>query len=532
MGVQISDIPKIGFSQNEILVSLDSDNYVKTEGVAAEYDLYWDEPPAEGDVLYVHVNKLFSIELFVSDTPDDSGNQLPSQGTYTDTEYVLILIEALKKNFYLSQYYTIEVSDVVFVKIKARNTGVAYTILSGGMNLTLNQVVAPVDHQIQSNFYHYLEIWTENEKLYESLLPLNYPINGKTTIDISSILHASLSLDIPKLTELWQKCEKSVLSYRLRYTNAFGEPINVNEMTNTENRFVTLGGFSRMALAHISDPEHLKKYLMADPSLYQSQKWFEAYPVEEIEVKTNQPQFLYFINAHQSETLRIKVEAIHEDASTSQLILAGGELAAYGKVCIAVGYVQLGLDALSTEENKIVSYTVQLIGTDDQPRTVAKTFRINRCYEANTRYFLFAGSDGNFKTLRTYGSADPSAEFTRESGVQENQQAAKIQFGDVVTFDVVSYENEVVSTGYILSRRSHESIKEFMLTTRAFRVIGDKLIPIEILSDRMPLPLELRKTGYVQIEYRLAWDEKLYTGDTSALNVPSIAQSQEALNDI
>lgn len=531
MGVQISDIPKIAFSQNEILVSLTSDDYLVSEGVAAEYILEWDVDTADGGQLHFYFGDKRGLSLYVVDDPDNSGTEISAQGDLSHSDYVMLLISELQQIHEISSRYYVSAEDN-FIKLTAKKVGTRYSILFGGMSFNLVQLVAPVDHIVHRNFYHYLEIWSDDEKLYESLLPLNFPITGKTTIDISSILFSSMGLDIPSLTEKWQLCSKSIINYNLRYSNAWGEPVNVHNMSNSDRFVAVIGGYSRMALAHISDSKHLEKYLMADPSLYQSQRWFEAYPVEEIEVKTNQPQFLYFINSHQTETLKIKVEATYEDASTSQLILAGGELAAFGKVCIAVGYMQLGLDALSTEENKIVSYTVQLIGADDQPRTVTKTFLINRCYEANTRYFLFAGSDGNFKTLRTYGSADPSAEFTRESGVQENSQAAKIQFGDVVTFDVVSYENEVVSTGYILSRRSHESIKEFMLTTRAFRVIGDKLIPIEILSDRMALPLELRKTGYVQIEYRLAWDEKLYTGDTSALNVPGIAQSQEALNDI
>src|SRR5690606_12993652 len=153
-------------------------------------------------------------------------------------------------------------------------------------------------------------------------------------------------------------------------------------------------------------------------------------------------------------------------------------------------YKQLGLDAINTEENKIISYKVQLIAADDTPRTVEKNFKVNRCYEANTRYFLFAGSDGNFKTLRTYGSAESNVELQSESGVMDTTQARRIQFGDIATFDVVSFENEVVSTGYIMSRQSHEAIKEFLLTTRAFRVIGEKLIPIELTTKAMPKPQE------------------------------------------
>src|SRR5690606_38323876 len=108
-----------------------------------------------------------------------------------------------------------------------------------------------------------------------------------------------------------------------------------------------------------------------------------------------------------------------EDSTTAEWTKVGGSLQSFKKACIAEGYKQLGLDVLSPEGNRIVSYKVQLIASDNSPRTVEKNFIVNRCYEANTRYFLFAGSDGNSKTLRTYGTAEGNVDFTSESGIME-----------------------------------------------------------------------------------------------------------------
>lgn len=533
MAVAISNIPKIAFSKNEIAVSLTSDNYLESVGKAAVYFLNWSTPVADGDFISMQFNSRV-VTIACKTIPNyDRGDEIEPQGALTKSEYVDVLISSLNRHHLLSEAYIIDRGSSDRVRLTARKTGIDYSILSTGQNFSLTQSIAPVNNAVRKNFNHYIEIWSKGSQIFESLLPLNYPITGLTNIDISGVLNSALDFDIPNLVDVWQACDRSILPYSIKYANSFGDPFSINAITETSIRYAVLGGYSRMALMHINQSDYLEKYLLDSPSLYQAQKWFEAYPVDDVEVKTNQPQFLYFVNSRDvSESLRLKVSYVFDDQTEGNFTINGGAVASFGKRCIAVGYKQLGLDAISSEAKKIISYKVQIVAADGTPRSVEKSFTVNRCYEANTRYFLYAGSDGNFKTLCTYGSAEGSVELERESGVKESNQATRIQFGDVLTFDVVSFENEIVSTGYILSRHSHEAVKEFMLSHKAFRVIGEKLIPIEITSKEMPLPVENQKTGFIKIEYRLAWDERLYTGDSSALNVPTISQSQEALNDI
>lgn len=533
MSVSISDIPKIAFSKNEIAVTLTSGNYLQSVGRAAVYFLNWNTAVTNGNYITMQFNS-HVITITCKLIPNyDRGDEVEPQSVLTKSEYVDLLIPLLKRNYLLSEAFVIDRGSNDRVRLTARKSGTDFIILSNGQNFNLTQSISPINEVIQKNFNHYIEIWSEGVQVFESLLPLNYPIDGKTSMDISGILESHLDFDIPNLVDVWQPCTKSIRPYTVKYANSFGDPFFVNGVRETPIKYVALGGYSRMALMHIDQPDYLEKYLLDDHSLYQVQKWFEAYPVDNIEVKTNQPQFLYFVNSRDvSESLRLKVSYVFEDQSEGNFTIIGGAVASFEKRCIAVGYKQLGLDTRSTESKKIISYKVQMVVADGTSRSVEKSFTVNRCYEANTRYFLYAGSDGNFKTLRTYGSAEGNVELERESGVRESNQATKIQFGDMLTFDVVSHENEVVSTGYIMSRHSHEAVKEFMLSRKAFRVIGDKLVPIEITSKEMPLPIENQKTGFIKIEYRLAWDERLFTGDSSALNVPVISQSQEALNDI
>lgn len=533
MSVNISDIPKIAFSKNEIAVSLTSDNYLESVGRAAVYFLNWNTAVSNGNYITMQFNS-HVVTITCRLIPNlDRGDEVEPQSVLNKSEYVDRLIPSLKRNYLLSEAYIIDRGSNDRVRLTARKPGTDFSILSNGQNFNLTQSVAPINNTIRKNFNHYIEIWSEGTQIFESLLPLNYPIDGKTSMDISGILNSQLDFDVPNLVDIWQHCTKSILAYTVKYANSYGDLFSVNAIYETPIRNVVLGGYSRMALLHIDQADYLEKYIMDDISRFRYQKWFESYPVDDLEVKTNQPQFLYFVNSRDvSETLRLKVSYTYEDQSEGSITINGGAVASFAKCCLAVGYKQLGLDSYTTEAKKIVSYRVQIVVADGSTRSVEKRFNVNRCYEANTRYFLYAGSDGNFKTLRTYGSVEGNVELERESGVKQANQSKRIQFGDVLTFDVLSYENEIVSTGYIMSRHSHEAVKEFMLAQKAFRVIGEKLIPIEITSKEMPLPVELQKTGFIKIEYRIAWDERLYTGDSSALNVPMISQSQEALNDI
>src|SRR5690606_12907873 len=119
MGVQISDIPKVAFSQNEIAVTLTSDDYLESVGVAAVYLLDWSLPVSDGDVLHMWIGGKVGVELYAVDNPDDSGDEIPEQGAMTMEEYIPVLIEALNSNYELYSRYFITPGDNFDIKLTA-----------------------------------------------------------------------------------------------------------------------------------------------------------------------------------------------------------------------------------------------------------------------------------------------------------------------------------------------------------------------------------------------------------------------------
>ncbi|MDX3913764.1 MAG: hypothetical protein QHC79_09510 [Pseudosphingobacterium sp.] len=544
MAVTINNIPKLSFSQNEVKVVITSDDYLDTEGAIGvyklDYDLEHSPNIGQGYVNFVLQNKSI-LYGYGGPTPGPlpiKGYDLPLAvfGETRET-YAPKLRNAIDAGYRINSDFivTVDPSDNTIL-ITARDVGSYYSLAgTTGAGFTLTQLVEPTDRKVKPRFQHHFQIWNRdlNRKIYETNVPLDYPENGATTMDISTILHALVSLDIPNLSDTFQRCPNSMFPFIIKYANRFGTTQTIKELYRTGVLFAVYGGYSMMALANIDSPTHLQDYLMKSPTLYEIQNWFESYPIDDIEVKTNQPQFLYFINSRDvSEVVRIRVVATLTDGTTQMVIREAGEVASFEKVCFNVGYEGLGLTTLTTDIRQVTAYEVYLIGADDQPRTVSKKFKINRDYEANTRYFLYAGSDGNFKTLRTFGVAEGTTEYEPITGFNIGLQQDRLKKGDVLCYEVESSDNEEVHSGYIVGSQKQNNLKELLLSTATFRVFGKQLVPIVFTTTSMSAPREKTGAHTVKIGYRIAWNERLYTGDTWALSVPQINQSQEALNDI
>lgn len=545
MAVTINDIPKLSFTQNEVKVVITSDNYLQNEGAKGVYKLDFDNTVSPniglGHIYFVLRNNriLYGYGGMIPGNPPLylRGYDLPMAVVdETKAQYAVRLRDALDAGFEINQDFVVSV-DNESILLTARNFGTDYALQvdTSSDAFVFTEETEAMDRTIKEGFKHHIQLWNGDltTKIYETNVPLDYPENGATTMDISTILHSLVSINVPNLTDVFQRCPDSVFPYVIKYAQRYGDSQVIKELKRTGILNAVYGGYSMMALAHIKSATHLQDYLLKAPNLYEIQNWYESYPLDNIEVRTNQPQFLYFINSRTiSEVIRIRVVATFLDGTTQIVIRDAGEIGSLEKVCLNVSYKGLGLDGVSTELKKVVSYQVNLIGPDNEPRTVSKNFIIQRDYEANTRYFLFSGSDGNYKTLRTYGVADATSEFAPVTGQSLALQSEKILKGEALTFDVLGHDNEEVNSGYIIGSQKQNAIKELMFSTSVFRVFGSKLIPVQLMSKEIQLAKERTGTSTVKLGYRIAWDDRLYTGDTWALNVPQINQSQESLNDI
>ena len=540
----LNSLPKISFSKNPIEVNLFSNDFLVTAGVKSVNTILFKAELVNNTQLAISYNGT-SLTFIAKSFPDDSGYQFPTGHPTVEAGYAGIVLSYLAGNQTIDNDFDLELTSSggfpgIKFTAKKDGPGYAFDVANVSTHQILNNVVG-VNEELKPNFSHRLEVHIKKadgsgfDRIYNYNLFLDYPRTGKSGTDISDTLNSYLEFDKPDLSgSYWKLCPNSIREYHLKYAQVYGEDRVVKRLHKTEPLYVALGGYSNLALGQVKDNNHLASYLLPHESLFKFQRWFENFPVDDFKVKTNEPCFLYFVNSRSvAETLNIKLNLTFEDGSSQEVIKPGGLLKSIEKVCVGCGYLQLGLNAFSTGTKKVSGYTVQLVlASNGEPRSLVKSFTVNRNFEAYTRYFLYADGAGNFKTLRTFGSSQVTSETKTEQVKKQMKQSAIPTTGEFENQNITSVESGEVNSGYISSKDSYDSIKELIVSPMVFRVIGNSLIPVIITSKKFGYAADKTNLNAVKIEYQLAFEEQQYTADSYALNVPTLNRAQQSINDI
>ena len=529
-----SPLPLVAFSKNPIVLQLKSDNYLATAPVFSVNAVSFPGAIAADATILISCTA-GSATMTAAAVPDDSGNQFPA-GDGSDA-YVTSLRDYFQSNYFIDQVF------VVTVDLTGADPALKFTarVASSDYDFTptTNQtLITPgTTGSPKPNFMHHIEVWKKSnsgadQKVYDANVALDEPRTGTTTLDISESLHSFMLLDNPFLiTGYWQPCSKSCFQYYVKYAQFYGADPAVQKLHTTGLYTVVYGGYSNLALQQISDRvNYLSKYLLPDPSLYPFQRWLETWPIDDFTIKTNQPQFLYFVNTYITETLAIKVDLVFADDSPQTIYLSGGEILPLQKVGIGCRYQQLGLQAYGSSANRVKRYTITLVeSVSHETRSQPKRFTIDRNYEEYTRYFLYSDSAGNFKTLHTSGKSALTSEVEFDVTTFQPDVATLPEFGNIVNSNIKAVLNDQVNTGYIVSREVYDALVELQLAKQIFRVFGNKLTPIVGTAKKFPFSIDGENVSAWVFEYRLAYDEDLHTAPSYALDVPSLTQSQQAI---
>ncbi|WP_432328936.1 hypothetical protein ACRQ5D_10920 [Mucilaginibacter sp. P25] len=530
-------LPTIAWSKNPIVLQIFSDDYFSTAPAFSVNTVSFPEAIAPGAQIGLSWNA-GSAGLTAAEIPDDSGNQFPSGDG--SAAYVTSLVAYFQSSYFIDQAFKVSadvsgpIPKLVFT---AKVASTDYDITPG-----TNQAVATpgTSGSSKANFMHHVEVWKyvaggTDIKVYDNNLALDEPRTGTTTVDIRETLHAFMAIDTPSLVGYWHSCPNSCWQYYVKYAQFYGDDPSVKKLHKTGLYTVVYGGYSNLALQQISDrANYLLNYLLPDPSLYAFQRWLETWPIDAFDLKTNQPQFLSFINNRSiEETFKIRVVISFDDGTTNTVYLPGGVLHSFGKVAVGTGYQQLGLQAYTTSLKKVSGYQLRIVEANSlENRSVVKSFTINREYEEYTRHFIYSDSAGNFKTLHTSGRSETTSDVEYDLTAFQPDISYLPEEGNYRNSNIKAVLNDKVNTGYIVSRAEFDPFVEVQLAKQLYRVFGSKLMPIVGTSKSFTFSQDGKNLSAWVFEYRLAYDEDLYTADSYALSIPSINQPQQALNDL
>jgi hypothetical protein len=539
MGAALIKAPaNLSLSKNISEIQIQSDNYNNGAGIKAINHLLFQSVINAGDKIKLTWASN-AIEFTASNAPDNSGLQFPAGAV--SANYVTSLLDWIGANYRIQQDFIVTKSNYLgtyhSLMFTAGETGTRFNMITLGFvaNMSVVRPVSGTDEVIKPNFAHLVQVVLAgtDTRIYNETIDLDYPITGVTTKDIAGILHPYLDYDLPQLNTVWQLCTLSVLQYYLVYGQYFGTVPDFQRTFKSPVYTIALGGYSNKALSRITTADHFENYLLPHPSLYNYQRWFETFPVDAFEVTTNQPQFLYFMNMRDvAETLDLRVTITYSDATIQRIVIPGGLVQPKQKVCVGCGYQQLGLQAYNTTAKMVTGYTVGIVQhTTNDPRSLLKSFSVYRDYEEYTRFILYSDSAGNFKTLRTTGRNSPVAEIN--SSLAERFDSLNTpKVGNFSRYDIKLTESDELNTGYLVGDQELDDLQELLLSRYAFRVIGGTFLPIVMTGKKMSLEADGQNLKALKIEYRLAYDEEVYTGSTGQLIVPRFNDSQQAFNEI
>ncbi|GAB3767845.1 hypothetical protein GCM10028818_01330 [Spirosoma horti] len=126
-------------------------------------------------------------------------------------------------------------------------------------------------------------------------------------------------------------------------------------------------------------------------------------------VETNQPEFLYYLVnfTPKPAELRLRMDVTYQDGSIESMTpLTTASVSQYTVYSVPTGFVALGLPEREAATGKaVLKYQVWLSNEVNARLSEVRTYLVNRDYEANVLYLLFANSLGGYDTLRCTGQS-------------------------------------------------------------------------------------------------------------------------------
>ena len=126
-------------------------------------------------------------------------------------------------------------------------------------------------------------------------------------------------------------------------------------------------------------------------------------------IETNQPEFLYYLVnfTPKPAELWLRTEVSYTDGSLETVTaMKMTDVSQYGVYSIPVSFSVLGLPAREIATGKqVLSYRVWVSNESAQRLSEIRTYWVNRDYEPNTLFLLFANSLGGYDTLRCTGAS-------------------------------------------------------------------------------------------------------------------------------
>lgn len=503
--------PVVSLIGNPMRFRLSSDNHLETAGTLARFYIYFTSKGQPNDtitLLYGDVRITFTVKA----SPDPLANEI-SDGSADASldDWIIRIAPEIASNYFISRDWQVT-TNAAQLHLTARVAGPAFN-MSWIRNWT-DTLPQAISHDgvdaVYRTFYKLgcqllIKTGFAFTQIAEDILPLD--ASGEAIFDLHELFADRID---PEFS--WPESAAnpfilragSVLEYRIRYFEQYGNPVTVQRFVESESFFAMYGAVSTLQLAKFNRGNAT---FLSD---YQLSKRFLTWQPRTKTTDPGQPEKLFFLVTGTYASIKLKMEVRYNNGSPAQTVTMATVL---NPALYSIYEILCGLKVLKpTGYNSgiIDQYKIWLENSDSQKITEVRTYTVDNAWHENTRRFLFRNSLGGWDSLRLTGDQQLSNEYTRETVRKTRAQSfTELEFEDAINA-VEESRPAKVNTGWI-SKAEAGWLRDLFLSDKVYILDKTRVIPILITSTSFTESVDRDDLQSIEFEYRRSYPETAYT---------------------
>ena len=497
MSIGLTPIPEVILSHNPVYSDFQSDNYSSGSITKQVFRIYFKETGGNSlnnETLTIQFND-FSMVLTFKTTPDDSGLQLPLYDTTVNPLGSDAVLDALNKNYYLTQFFTVSASYITGAgptygrqyNFTQRNFGQEFRYFGHESSNPLKSEASIITNysylSVKKGYQCFVELYEQDNitlarkyNLPIAKLDAHIDLSGVALFDISSVFRRwnSLKPDFPVLlTDDIYPCNNVMKYYYIRFGEKMGYPAIIGE-TLTQPTAVGTDPYKKVILGGLPFLGVPNNTFYNDYIDAVQNKFLTLQVSGKKVVNKACPQYLYhYLNA--SSPVHVKGTLYFDDGTSTNFNgpINAGALAAEKIYGYRVGYNQLDLDTLVSSVKDAMKYEVWLEDGSANRISEKFMFEVDTRYSTYNHYFFCHNPLGGIDTLWMSGEFAELPEF---SGV-ELQKAVVTNYteGNIETHDSKLRKGYAANTGWKKHKEEMEHMR-ILLQSNHVRWLPDSAV--------------------------------------------------------
>lgn len=446
-----------------------------------------------------------TVVLSHRDNPDNSGNEIPNIDLFQPASVDALLPYLLLNPILTTDFDIIAGSDNSITFIAKRiGPGYDFKLHNTGPGKNARQkdnysvVVKLLVQDVQGSGY---------SEVYRANLALTTGADEVTAV-FGDKLHQRLTADINKYgpeipTGNAVNCNVSCRKYFFQYGEAYGQPASIQTLKNSPVYTVIHGGLSYRAKGRDTLLSLLR------PGAINKDRFLVQGPAE-VSTRTDQPQYLYFLNTRAQVNATINCKFIFTDDTFAAITLETYSLAATAKFGFKAQFDKI-FNPVDFPARKVRKYEIWLSASGGAVISEVRSFVLDYSYKKQYRYFLSWSSWGAMESRMFYGKGSVEFDLVQSVAERNASMPSGISQGTAVVFNSTIQTKFSITTGFIANKTLLVLNREFFISTLKYILTGGKLLPIRVTSKTIAEIEDGNDLFAQKFEYQYLFEDESYT---------------------